>query len=87
MPPTAVMSAAVKSTGASLKVKVTTELLSPSLSAASTMSTVTVGFSGVDGDGVGAAGAGVAGRVGVAAGVTDTEPVPEKPSVAVKVAV
>ena len=39
------MSAAVKSTGASLKVKVTTELLSLSLSAASTMSTVTVGFS------------------------------------------
>ena len=45
VPPTAVMSAAVKSTGASLKVKVTTELLSPSFSAASTMSTVTVGFS------------------------------------------
>ena len=44
VPPTAVMSAAVKSTGASLKVKVTTELLSLSLSAASTMSTVTVGF-------------------------------------------
>ena len=45
VPPTAVMSAAVKSTGASLKVKVTTELLSLSLSDGSTMSTVTVGFS------------------------------------------
>ena len=31
--------------GASLKVKVTTELVSPSFSAPSTMSTVTVGFS------------------------------------------
>ena len=38
------MSLAVKPTGASLKVKVTTELLSLSLSAPSTMSTVTVGF-------------------------------------------
>ena len=44
VPPTAVMSAVVKSVGASLKVKVTVELLSPSLSEASTMSTVTVGF-------------------------------------------
>ena len=38
------MSATVEATGASLKVKVTTELLSPSLSEPSTMSTVTVGL-------------------------------------------
>ena len=44
MPPTSVTSALVKPAGASLKVKVTSELLSPSLSAASAMSTVTVGF-------------------------------------------
>ena len=62
------------------------ELLSPSLSEASTMSTVTVGF-GVDRDRVGARAAGVAGRVGVLPAVTVTEPVPSKPSSAVKVAV
>ena len=44
LPPTAVMSAAVKFTGASVKVKVTTEALSPSFRLASTMFTTTVGL-------------------------------------------
>ena len=58
----------MKSVGTSLKVKVTTELLSASFSEASTMSTVTVGFDRVSMvTRVGAAAAGVAGGVGVAA--------------------
>ena len=87
MPPAAEMSAAVKPTGASLKVNVTCELA------------VAVGeraiddvdrnrrVEPVDRHGVGAGRAGIAGRVGVAASATATEPVPEKPSLAVKVAV
>ena len=43
VPPTAVMSAAVKPVGASLKVKVTADTLSATLSAASTILTVRVG--------------------------------------------
>ena len=43
VPPTSVMSAAVKSVGASLKLKVTSELVSPSFSVASAKSTLTVG--------------------------------------------
>ena len=43
VPPTAVMSAAVKPVGASLKVKVTADTLSATLSAASIMFTTNVG--------------------------------------------
>ena len=43
VPPTAVMSAAVKPVGASLKVKVTTDTLSATLSAASTILTTRLG--------------------------------------------
>ena len=43
VPPTTVTSAAVKPVGASLKVKVTCEVVSPLLSAVSTILTVTLG--------------------------------------------
>ena len=43
-PPTASISAAVNPTGTSLKVKVTTELVSPSFSESSAMSTLSVGL-------------------------------------------
>ena len=50
MPWVGLMSPSVNPTGASLKAKVTSELLSVSLSAVSTISITTVGLSGVDRD-------------------------------------
>ena len=85
-PPTGVMSLASKLAGASLKVKVTTELLLASLSEGSTMSTATVGLSRsmvtLSEPPTPALPAASCQAV-----PTVTEPVPEKPSVAVKIAV
>ena len=75
------MSASVKlAPGASLNAKVTTELLSPSLSAPSTMSTARFGFARVDGDGVRRCHYRGCRRRRCSCRQTETPPVPVKPS-------
>ena len=85
VPPTAVTSAAVKSVGTSLKVKVTSEAASPSFSVASAMSTTTVGFL-VSTATVSAPPTPVLPAASVQPVPTLTLPAPLKASVAVKVA-
>ena len=85
VPPSTVTSSAVKPVGASLKLKVTSELVSPSFRLPSTMSTVTVGLL-VSMATVSLPPTPVLPAASVQPVPTLTEPEPLKPSAAVKVA-